>query len=228
MILVSHWLGLPDTEFLKSFEIIIQLGAILSVVVYFWKRVFSDLNMWKKVLAAFIPTGIIGFVLYKLIKQYLLGNIAVVLWALLIGGILIIYFEKRTAKSTFGQSEISYKKSALIGLVQSLAVIPGVSRSAATIIGGMAQGISRQAIVEFSFLLAIPTMLAATGLDLVKNYQLFSIDQFNILAVGFIAAFLVALVSIKFLMTFVQKNSLVVFGWYRIILAVILLIVFYL
>lgn len=228
MILVSHWLGLPETEFLKSFEIIIQLGAILSVIVYFWKRIFNDLKMWKKVFTAFIPTGVIGFILYKLIKGHLLGNVAIVLWALLVGGILIIYFEKRMAKSSYGLVELTYKKSALVGLAQALAVIPGVSRSAATIIGGMALGISRQAIVEFSFLLAIPTMLAATGMDLMKNYQLFSLDQFNILAAGFITAFIVALASIKFLMSYVQRHSLEVFGWYRIVLAGILLVIFYL
>ncbi|MEI6494604.1 MAG: undecaprenyl-diphosphate phosphatase [bacterium] len=228
MILVSHWLGLANTDFLKSFEIIIQLGAILSVVVYFWRRIFTDLEIWKKVITAFIPTGIIGFVLYKIIKQYLLGNTMVVLWALLIGGILIIVFEKRAAKLPVGRTELSYKQSAWVGLIQSLAVIPGVSRSAATIVGGMALGVSRQTIVEFSFLLAVPTMLAATGLDLVKNYQLFSIDQLGVLSVGFISAFLVALASVKFLMTFVQKNSLAIFGWYRIVLAAVLLIVFYL
>jgi undecaprenyl-diphosphatase len=240
MILVSHWLGLADTDFLKSFEIIIQLGAILSVIVYFRKRIFTDFQMWKSVVIAFVPTGIIGFILYKLIKQYLLGNTLVVLWALLIGGILIIYFEGRALRSYtssfeyLGQSvsqktELpNYKQSILIGLVQSLSVIPGVSRSAATIVGGMALGIPRQIIVEFSFLLAIPTMLAATGFDLIKNYQSFSIDQLSVLAVGFVSAFLIALASVRFLMIFVQKHSLAVFGWYRIILSILLFLIFYL
>lgn len=221
---------MSQDEFTKSFEIIIQLGAILSVVVLYW-RSFLNVALLKRLVVAFIPTGIIGLALYKVIKTYLIGNEAVVLWALLLGGAVIIAFELMTrhhpSKEHLDPAQITYKKSFLIGLFQAIAVIPGTSRSAATIIGGLAMGLPRTTIVEFSFLLAVPTMLAATGLDLLKNASSFSASQAGVLSVGFIVSFIVALLSIKFLLKFVRNHSFIAFGVYRIALATLFWIVFF-
>jgi len=224
LILLGTVFGMPETDFLKSFEIAIQLGAILAVFVLYGRMLLARREILKRVLAAFIPTGIIGFLLYKLIKQFLLGNTGVVLWALAVGGALLILFE-RWQKGRNGVvrdlSALSYRDALLIGLAQSLAVVPGVSRAAATIVAGLALGISREAIVQFSFLLAIPTMAAATGYDLLKSGGAFSSDQFGALAVGFIAAFLSALFAIRFLLRYIKHHTFISFGIYRIAFAAI-------
>lgn len=230
LIVTGELLGLVHDDFLKTFEIVIQLGAILAVVVLYW-RSFLNLGALKKVAVAFIPTGIIGFILYKLIKDYLLGNVSVVLWSLVAGGLILIAFEyyygKRMDQKQKGAQgpemlpqDIKYTHAFVVGLFQSIAVIPGVSRSAATILGGLSLGIPRKTIIEFSFLLAVPTMLAASGYDLLKNAGSFSFDQFDVLIVGFFAAFVVALVSIVFLLRFIQKHDFSWFGLYRIVAAI--------
>ena len=225
LILTGKLLGLPETDFLKSFEIAIQLGAILAVVFLYRRKIFTYSELWKKVAIAFVPTAILGFLMYKILKQFLLSNSSVVLWALFLGGIVLIVFElwkgKSEEKEEAGLEEISSKKAFLIGIAQSVAIVPGVSRSAATILGGMAMGISRKTIVEFSFLLAVPTMLAATTYDLWKSAGSFTLSQFHLLAAGFIVAFFVALLSIKWLLGFVNKHTFISFGVYRIILAII-------
>ncbi len=230
LILASQVLGVSQDEFTKSFEIIIQLGAILSVVALYW-RSFLNVALLKRLVVAFIPTGIIGLALYQVIKTYLIGNETVVLWALFLGGVVIIAFELMTrhqpSKEHLSPEHISYKKSFLIGLFQALAIIPGTSRSAATIIGGLAMGLPRTTIVEFSFLLAVPTMLAATGLDLLKNASSFSASQAGVLSVGFVVSFIVALLSIKFLLKFVRNHSFIAFGVYRIALALLFWVVFF-
>ena len=225
LFLASDILKLTQTEFLKSFEIIIQLGAILAVVILYWKELLK-LEIIKKLIVAFIPTGILGLVFYKIIKTYLLGNVSVVLWSLFLGGIFLIIFERwhKEKESSFEDiSNISYKQCLYIGLFQSIAMIPGVSRSAATIIGGLFLGLKRKTIVEFSFLLAVPTMLAATGLDLAKNYKSFSLSESHLLLAGFIASFVMAIVGIKFFLAYIQKNSFTAFGIYRIIAVVLFL-----
>jgi len=227
LILVSEFLKITQSNFVKSFEIIIQFGAILSVVVLYWKS-FLNINILKKIIAAFIPTGIVGFILYKTIKTYFIGNQNLVLWALFLGGIALIIFElwhKESEKDSDDISQISYKQSFWIGLCQSIAIIPGISRSAATIVGGLLTGLKRKTIVEFSFLLAVPTMLGATGLDLVKNVNSFSKDQFWVLVIGFVISFFVAMASIKFLLGFIKKHDFIPFGIYRIILAIIFWII---
>lgn len=218
-ILLSHLLGIPKTEFLKSFEIIIQLGAILAVFSLYTKR-FFELETLKKLAIAFVPTGLIGLALYGFVKTYLIGNEIVVLWALLIGGLALIAFEYVHTEGTQETIEsITYKQAAVVGLVQVLAIIPGVSRSAATIVGGMVLGMKRTLIVEFSFLLAVPTMAAATGLDIIRSYETILAGDLGILALGFVVSFLVALLAIKFLLVFVRRYSFVPFGIYRILLA---------
>jgi undecaprenyl-diphosphatase len=223
LILVSHLLHIEQSSFQKSFEIIIQLGAIASVVVLYFKS-FFNVEILKKLFVAFLPTGIIGLLLYKIIKTYLIGNEMVVLWALLLGGVALIVFEllhKEKEDAAQSITEVSYTQAALIGLFQSLAIIPGVSRSAASIVGGLLLGLKRSTIVEFSFLLAVPTMLAATGLDLAKNASLFSMDQFGILTIGFVTSFVVALVSIKFLLSYIRSHTFIPFGIYRIVIAIL-------
>ena len=222
LILTSTLLGIPETDFLKTFEIAIQLGAICSVIVLYWKS-FLDMEILKRLLIAFLPTGVIGFGLYTLVKGFL-GSEQIVLWALLLGGVALIVFEllhKERPDATPDVKSISYRQSFLIGLAQSVAMVPGVSRSAATIVGGLFLGISRIAIVEFSFLLAVPTMAAATGYDILKNASTFSTDNTMSLIVGFVVSFLVALLAIKWLLSFVRSHSFIPFGVYRIILALL-------
>jgi len=223
MILASHWMGLKHTEFLKSFEIAIQAGTILSVVVLYWRSLLVDIEVIKRLIVAFLPTGILGLTLYKMIKGYLLGSETVVLCSLLFGGIFLVVFEWRYREKEDAQSEIramSYKNAFIIGLFQAIAMIPGVSRSASTIVGGLMLGLKRKTIVEFTFLLAVPTMLAATGYDLMKSGSLFSPDQLHFLLSGFLTAFAVALLSIKFLLRFIKTHTFIPFGVYRIALVI--------
>ncbi len=224
LVLTSELLKIPQTGFVKSFEIFIQLGAILAVVVLYYKKYSQNIKAWKNVLAAFIPTAVIGFVLYKFIKSYLIGNSLVTVLALFIGGILLIVLEKLYKEKehhTSAVENLTIKQSVLIGLAQSVSVIPGVSRSAATIIGGMFFGAKRQIAVEFSFLLAVPTLAGATALDLVKSNFNFSSYEWSILMVGLIGSFVTALIVIKWFISYVQKNTFIPFGIYRIILGLL-------
>ncbi|HLD69745.1 MAG TPA: undecaprenyl-diphosphate phosphatase [Candidatus Omnitrophota bacterium] len=252
LMLSAQVMGLGQTNFLKSFEIAIQLGAILSVVVLYWNKFLVDFEVLKRALAAFLPTAVLGFFLYKIIKKFLLNSPQVVLWSLFLGGILLIIFEclhreKELLQNSdlrhseehsdeeshpekilrFAQNDredlakISYRKAFIIGIFQSLAMIPGVSRAAATIIGGLLLGLKRRTIVEFSFLLAVPTMLAATALDLLKSAHEFSSGQMEFLLVGFVSSFAVALLSIKFLLHFIKNHTFIWFGVYRIAVALL-------
>ena len=172
LILTGRLIGFAQDSFLKSFEIAIQLGAISSVMALYWKSFLVDRQVFRRVLSAFLPTAVLGFIFYKIIKRFLLGNTQVVLWSLFLGGIFLILFERLRCPPTKEIKAIAlipYRTAFWIGAAQSLAMIPGVSRSAATIVGGLALGVERSTIVQFSFLLAVPTMAAATGLDLVKN-----------------------------------------------------------
>lgn len=223
MILASHLMGLRHTEFLKSFEIAIQAGTILSVVVLYWRSLLVDFEVIKRLAVAFLPTGVLGLTLYRLIKGYLLGSETVVLCSLLIGGILIVAFERwyREGEGATGDIRaMTYRNALIVGLFQSIAMIPGVSRSAATILGGLLLGLKRKTIVEFTFLLAVPTMLAATGYDLIKSGSQFSPGQFQYLLTGFVTAFVVALLSIQFLLRFIKTHTFIPFGIYRIVLVI--------
>jgi undecaprenyl-diphosphatase len=227
MILASHLMGMEHTEFLKSFEIAIQVGAILSVVALYWRLLLVNFEVIKRVVVAFIPTGILGLTLYRVVKSYLLGSPNIVLWSLFLGGVFLIVFElwhREKEDDTGDITQISYKHAVIIGLFQSIAMIPGVSRSASTIIGGLILGLKRKTIVEFSFLLAVPTMLAATAYDLLKSAPEMTFAQVDFLIAGFVTAFVVALLSIKFLLRFIQTHTFIPFGIYRIILVVVLLI----
>lgn len=229
LILTSHFLNVADKDFAKTFEIAIQFGAILSVVALYWRDFFLDFKSFLKITVAFIPTAILGLVFYKIVKNYLLESLPLIAWSLLVGGILLILFEmfhkeKETAVANI--KEISYLQCILIGIFQSIAMIPGVSRSGATILGGLSLGLKRETIVKFSFLLAAPTMGAATLLDLLKTSGDFSAEQYGILGVGCIVSFFVAILSIKFLLHYIRNHSFIIFGFYRIALGLALLVFF--
>ena len=224
LILASRILSIPQTDFIKSFEIVIQFAAILSVVAIYWQSFIKNIEVMKRVIVAFIPTAIIGLVLYKIIKTFLLGETTVVLISLFVVGIILVVFEwlhKEKSGAVQSIEGISYAHAFTIGVVQSIAMIPGVSRSAATILGGLSLNISRRTIVEFSFLLAVPTMCAATALDVIKNYQVFEGANIGFLLIGFITSFVVAYLSIKFLISYVQRHTFIAFGIYRIALALV-------
>ncbi len=221
LILANHLLQLSETAFIKSFDIAIQCGAILAVVVWYW-RSFLNIEILKRLVVGFIPTGVIGLALYSIVKTYLLGNELVVLASLALGGVALIMFEylhTESQSATSSLTDISYRQAFGIGLFQAVAIIPGVSRSASTIVGGLLLGLRRATIVEFSFLLAVPTMGAATALDLLKNYSTFSASDAGVLVVGFIAAFIVALGVIRFFLEYVRTRTFIPFGIYRIIIA---------
>lgn len=222
LILVSNLLKIPQTEFVKSFEIIIQFGAILAVVAIYFKKLILNFNfnLWKNILIAFLPSTVFGLLFYRYIKMYLIGSSVVVIWSLLIGGIVMILFEKLFKQKS--KKELSNKDYLLIGLFQVLSMIPGVSRAFATIFGGMVVGMKREKATEFSFLLAIPTMVAATSLDLIKtDVSVWSKNSFMLLAVGFMVSFITAYAVVKWLIKFVQTHNFNLFGWYRIILALL-------
>ncbi len=225
LILLENAMGIGDDEFAKTFTITIQLGAILAIVLLYAERMLKAPQLIGKVAVAFIPTAVIGLALYNFIKEYLLDNVLIVAWALAIGGVLMIVFEllrgKEISAAHDSIEDLPYWKAAVIGVAQSLAMIPGVSRSGATIIGGMLLGMSRGAIVEFSFLLAIPTMLGATVYDLYKTYDQLSWDDSGLLLAGFTSAFVAAYITAPALLRFIKKHSFIPFGIYRILLALV-------
>ncbi len=229
MAITSRFLGLTQSDFVKSFEIAIQFGAILSVVYLYWQRITKDRRWIKKLVIAFVPTAIIGFALYKIIKNVFMEDYSLMMGSLIVGGIIMIIFEmshKEKSNEKDEINELTTKNCVVIGLFQALAVIPGVSRSAATIIGGLVLGIRRKTIVEFSFLLAVPTMLAASVYDVAKNASEFSSNNIGVFLVGLITSFCVALVAIKFLLNFVRKNNFIPFGIYRIAIGIVLILIF--
>lgn len=230
LILASRLLSIPQTEFVKSFEIIIQLGAILAVVVLYFRRLIKNTEIWSKIIIAFIPTGIIGLVLYKLIKKYLLGNLNVVIISLFVGGVAMLIieelFKKKKENKKLPIENLEVVQSVTVGVVQALSVIPGVSRAMVTIFGGLGVGLSRENAVEFSFLLAVPTMVAATGLDLVKTHFLFTNQEYVVLFLGFVGAFVSALFTIRYFIRFVQKHTFRFFAFYRIILAIVFWVIY--
>lgn len=221
LVLASEFLGVPESGFLSSFIIAIQLGAIGAVVLLYWRTLVFEFETLKRLAVAFIPTALIGFLLYKLLKEVLIENLWLIASALFFGGIILILFERFHRE---GAGELSYKNAFLIGCVQALAIIPGVSRAGATILGGLALGIPRVKIVEFSFLLAIPTMLAATSYDLLKSGGSFASGEWELLAVGFVTSFVAAYACVKWLIRYVQTHSFAAFGWYRIVLGAALFV----
>ncbi|MGF1558431.1 MAG: undecaprenyl-diphosphate phosphatase [Flavobacteriaceae bacterium] len=227
MIIVSSFFGIAQEEFTKLFTIVIQLGTILSVVVLYFKRFFQSIDFYFKLLVAFIPAVILGLLLSDLIDSLLENPITVAISLVIGGGILI------KVDDWFGDAEnteISYATAFKIGLFQCLAMIPGVSRSGASIVGGMSQKLSRTAAAEFSFFLAVPTMLGATLKKTYDYYQdgfTLTQDQINLLIIGNVVGFLVALLAIKTFIGYLTKHGFKMFGYYRIIVGIALLLIHY-
>lgn len=224
MILVSTLLSIPQTEFAKTFEIVIQLGAITAVTFLYVKMLLTKRALWSTLITAFIPTSIIGFIAYKAVKQYLLGNPMVTVIALGLGGIAfyaIEYFLKSRAPKTITLEKITIPQAILIGFGQSVSIIPGVSRAAATIFTGMLTGLSRQTAVEFSFLLAIPTMVAASALDIMKSKPFIDSSQFLMVVIGTVVSFITAMVTVKLFLKYIQHHTFLPFAIYRITLAIV-------
>ena len=228
MIIAAKLMGNATDDFVKLFIVAIQFGAILSVVLVYFKRFLQSFKFYLLLGAAFIPTGIIGLLAKKHIDA-LLENVMVVAWSLLIGGVVLLFVDRFFAENE-NQSEekqLSYKSAILIGTIQSLAMIPGVSRSAATIIGGLSQKLTRKAAAEFSFFLAVPTMFAATLKSLYDQKELLlksNGNEWMLLLVGNVVAFVVAYLAIKSFISFLQKKGFRNFGWYRIVLGAVLLL----
>ena len=236
LIIVGDLLNFNDNKG-KIFEIVIQLGAILAVCFEFRQRLIntvthitneaSSQRFVINLMISFMPAALLGLLFHAQIKTYLFSPITVAI-ALIVGGFAILIIEKYTTYSATQQIEAITKTQALkIGLAQSLALVPGVSRSGATILGGMVFGLSRQTATEFSFFLAIPIMFAATGYDLLKSWQLLTMADFPLFAVGFITAFLSALLVIKILIKYVANHDFTVFAWYRIVFGVAVLCYFW-
>lgn len=226
LLIASNLLAIEQTNFVSSFTIAIQLGAILAVVVLYGRGLLLNRSLLFKVMTAFVPTAVIGFILYKIVKHLLMDGLFTVGITLVLGGLILIAFEYwyEEKESDVGEvDQITYKQAFLLGLSQSMAMIPGVSRSGSTIIGGMLLRLKRKTIVEFSFLLAIPTMIAATGYDLLKSASTFSLDQWELMLLGIVATFLVSLVAVKGFLRFVAHYQFTVFGVYRIVVGLLVL-----
>ncbi len=226
MILVSKLLGLEQTDAHKAFEVSIQLGAILAVLSLYLGKLKQSPTVLIKLGVGFLPTAILGFTLYKIVKSFF--NEQTVVFMLIFGGIILILVDRFFHKfkhETIDLKDVTYKQSIIIGFFQSLAMIPGTSRSAATIIGGLVAGLDKKTALEFSFLLAIPTMFAATFYDIYKNAAIMASADLGNIAVGFISAFIVALLTVKVVTSFVAKIGFTPFGVYRIAVAILFWIV---
>jgi len=230
MIIASSLMGIASSPFTKMFTVAIQLGAILSVVVLYWKRFFQSFDFYLKLLAAFIPAAVFGLLFNDKIDE-LLERVDVVGYTLIIGGIIFLFIDKIFAKSEDSQQVVTYPIAVKIGFFQTIAMIPGVSRSAATIIGGLTQKLSKKTAAEFSFFLAVPTMFAATALSMLKFFikgGSFGPSEITLLTVGNIVAFIVGMIAIKSFISFLTKHGFRIFGYYRIIVGVVILTLYYL
>ena len=232
MIIAEKLLAIPSTEFTKVFTVAIQLGAILAVVVLYWKKFFDFKNgqLYLKLIAGVIPALVFGWLFSKKIDLLLESALTVAI-SLLLGGIVLLFIEKLLKDpSIHSEKEVGFKQAGIIGLWQCIAMIPGVSRSAASIIGGMQQKLTRNAAAEFSFFLAVPTMLAATGYKLLKFFKEsggFSAKEIQLLVIGNVVAFIVAVLAIKLFIGFLKKYGFRIWGVYRIIVGVIMLVLIY-
>ncbi|MBK6344948.1 MAG: undecaprenyl-diphosphate phosphatase [Bacteroidales bacterium] len=222
MIITQELLGMEINDFVKAFTVNIQFGAILSVIVLYWKRFFQTVDFYFKLFVAFIPAAVIGFLLSDFIDS-LLENVVVVAVMLVLGGIVLLFVDKWFKNPAKDQS-ISYPTALKIGFFQCIAMIPGVSRSAASIIGGMSQKLDRKTAAEFSFFLAVPTMFAASGYKLLQNYKTITADNIDTLLIGNVVAFIVAMIAIKSFITFLTRYGFKVFGYYRIVVGLVILV----
>jgi len=236
LILVNQWVSFSK-EFTVLFDIFIQLGAILAVIIYFRNDLFPKkpglffekefVSFWSKILTAFVPAVILGIIFGDIIEEHLF-NPSTVSISLFIGGVLLLIFDHKNRIAAISSiRELPYKVAIYIGLFQCLAMVPGTSRSAATIIGALVLGCSRKLAAEFSFYLAIPTILAASVYSILRSPVTFSNNDIFVLAIGFLVSFATAMAVIKFLLAFIQKHTFRVFGYYRIVLAILMVIWFW-
>ncbi|GMT44547.1 MAG: undecaprenyl-diphosphatase [bacterium] len=225
MILMEGILGMKSNDFIQAFIINIQFGAILSVVVLYWKRFFQSFSFYYKLFVAFLPAAIIGLSLIHYIDE-LLQSVYVVAVMLILGGVVLVFVDK-WFKNPAKNQEVTYKKALVIGFYQVLSMIPGTSRSAATIIGGMTQKLTKKTAAEFSFFLAVPTMFAASGYKLLENYKAINVDNIGLLLFGNVVAFVVAMFAIKSFIRFLTNHGFKLFGYYRIIVGLTILILYY-
>jgi len=219
MIITQHILGIPESEFMKVFIVNIQFGAILSVVALYWKQFFKSFKFYKTLFVAFIPAAVFGLLFSDAIDA-LLESIWVVAISLIVGGVFLVFVDswfKDNEKIKDEEDNPSFLKAFIIGCFQVIAMIPGVSRSAATIIGGMTQKMSRKKAAEFSFFLAVPTMFAASAYKLLKTYKTIQSSDIDLLIFGNVIAFIVAILAIKFFINFLTKYGFKIFGYYRIV-----------
>lgn len=246
MVLASQILQISQTPFVKSFEIIIQLGAILAVIFLYFKELIKSISLWPKIILAFLPSTIIGLLFYDFVKEKLIGNGFVTAIALIVGGLIFIVLDRLITRNSLETSKtaeqmnnprifipgkshtsphtvasLSPVKLIIIGLFQCIAMVPGVSRAAATIFGGLIAGLNKEEATKFSFFLAIPTMLAATTLDIYKSGAGFTNSELLLLGIGLVTSFFTALAAIKFFISFVQRHSFIPFGIYRIIIGIV-------
>jgi len=222
MIIAQKLLDIGSDSFVKLFTVNIQFGAILSVIILYWKRFFQTFDFYKKLFVAFLPAAILGFLLSGYIEK-MLESVLVVAISLVVGGVILLFVDSWFNKPSEDQ-KISFTKAIIIGLFQVIAMIPGVSRSAATIIGGLTQKLTRRNATEFSFFLAVPTMFAASAYEMVKSYKIIQPQHVKLLLIGNVVAFLVAMLAIKGFISFLAKYGFKVFGYYRIIIGAIILV----
>jgi undecaprenyl-diphosphatase len=221
MILTQSILGIPSNDFVKAFTVNIQFGAILSVIVLYWKRFFQSWDFYLKLGIACLPL-VIAYILEKQVDR-MLGSVLIVAISLLAGGILLLFVDRWFDRPENEKTEMTFKKALIIGFFQIISIIPGVSRSAATIVGGMTQKLSRKKAAEFSFFLAVPTMFAASALKLFENRAMISGDNLQNLLVGNVVSFIVAMIAIKAFIAYLTKYGFRLFGYYRIVVGLVIL-----
>ena len=227
MIITQGLMGMESTEFSKVFLISIQFGTILSVVVLYWKRFFQSMSFYYKLFVAFLPAAVFGLLLNDYIDS-LLESVYVVAVMLILGGIVLVFVDRWfKGNEDIPDREITYPEALKVGLFQVLAMVPGVSRSAATIIGGMTQKFSKKQAAEFSFFLAVPTMFAATAYKLLQGYEAINSENISILICGNVVGFIVALVAIKSFIAYLTKHGFAIFGYYRIFVGVVILLLYF-
>lgn len=231
LIFTSKLLGIPDSSFVQLFEVFIQGGAILSVVIIYFQTILKDLELSKKIVVSFFPTAIVGLVLYKMIKKVFFQSPYLMIGVFILFGIIFLITEYLVKHKKINLQKstktLTYKEAIIIGLIQSLAVIPGVSRAGAVIIAMMFLGYKRDESARYSFILAIPTILAASFYDLYKmrDVAFHNMNNIRVLSLGFVGAFVCSYFVVKWLLSYLQRNSLTVFGWYRVALGIIILII---
>lgn len=226
----SRIVGVPETDFVKLFTVFIQSGAILAVVILYWKEVLSNWKLILKLIASFIPTAVVGFLFYDLIKGVFFESQMGTTIVFIVVGFMFLLVEylisKKILNTSFDIQKLSYKHAVIIGVFQALAIIPGVSRAGAVLIGMMLLGFKRSESAKYSFMLSVPTIMAASLFDFIEMQDIVFAHPENvwILAAGSLVAFVSALIGVKWLIKYLQDHSLVIFGWYRIVVGIILLL----